>query len=340
LEIADATVGATMEVQMGSVKNIVFSGILAIAASMSTANAQDLVAGTGVDPTFSPLYVAHEAGLFKKHGVDVSLKLFASGSASVDPLVPGEVNVAMTGPARPLLTHVRAPKVTIVAQFVTQSGYTDLVGLKSIPNVEALRGKRVGYELGTTTEVFALDILGQYKMTARDINHINLQPPEALAGLQNKNLDAVFSFKPWSDRAVAAMPNDLHFVPGAEKFFSHLHIFADKEWLEKSPKNMDSMVKFLAAMKESAAYIAANKDAAAALVAKHLRMEVTAVRPLLDLNAYTLVFDQATMDLLKREVDFQVRSGRLPATFAYAPFVYTEPLRRLDASLVKYELPK
>jgi hypothetical protein len=46
------------------------------------------------------------------------------------------------------------------------------------------------------------------------------------------------------------------------------------------------------------------------------------------------------MDLLKREVDFQIRSGRIQPNFAYAPFVFTEPLRRLDASLVNYQLPK
>lgn len=325
---------------MKGIRKLLMSAAIAFAASTSAAAAQDLIVGTGVDPTFSPLYFAQEAGLFAKHGVDVRIRAFASGSAAVDPLVPGEVNVAMTGPARPLLVHVRAPKVAMVAQFVTQQGYTDLIGLRSIPNVQALRGRRVGYELGTTTEVFALEILSQYNMTQRDITHLNLQPPEALAGLQNRNLDAVFSFKPWSDRALAAMPNELHLIPGAERFFSHLHIFADKEWVERTPRNMESMVKFLAAMREAAGMIAANKDQAAVLVGRHLRMETSAVRPLLDLNAYTLVFDQSTMDLLKREVDFQARSGRLPANFAYAPFIFTEPLRRLDASLVNYQLPR
>jgi NitT/TauT family transport system substrate-binding protein len=325
---------------MKSLKMWIAGGLLAMTMAAAPAKAQDIIVGTGVDPTFSPLYYAHEAGLFKKHGIDVSIKAFASGSAAVDPMISGETNVAMTGPARPLLTHVRAPKVTLVAQFVTQSGYTDLIGLKSIANVQALKGKRVGYELGTTTEVFALEILAQYQMTARDVTHVNVQPPEALAGLQNKNLDAIFSFKPWSDRAVAAMPNDLHLIPGAEKFFSHLHIFADKEWVQKSPKNMESMVKFLAAMREAATLIAANKDQAAELVGKHLRMDSKAVRPLLDLNAYTLIFDQETMNLLKREVEFQIRSGRLPSTFAYGPFIFTEPLSRLDAALVKFEMPK
>lgn len=325
---------------MNRITNLLGSVAVTFFASISVASAQDLIVGTGVDPTFSPLFVAQEAGLFSKHGVNVRIQAFSSGSAAVDPIITGEVNVAMTGPARPLLVHARAPKVVMVAQFVTQQGYTDLIGHKSIPNVQALRGRRVGYELGTTTEVFALDVLAQYNMTQRDITHRNVQPPEALAALQNKNLDAVFSFKPWSDRAIAAMPNDLHLIPGAEKFFSHLHIFADKEWLERTPRNMESMVKFLAAIREATGMIAANKDQAAALVAKHLRMETKATRPLLDLNAYTLVFNQSSMDLLKREVDFQIRSGRIQPNFAYAPFVFTEPLRRLDASLVNYQLPK
>jgi len=34
------------------------------------------------------------------------------------------------------------------------------------------------------------------------------------------------------------------------------------------------------------------------------------------------------------------RSGRLPATFAYAPFIFTEPQSRLDPALVKFEMPK
>jgi len=324
---------------MASMKGLLAAGVLGLAFAAPAVQARDIIIGTGVDPTFSPLYVGVEAGIFERLGVSVELKLFSSGSAAVDPMISGEVNVAMTGPARPLLTHVRAPKVTVVAQFVTQQGYTDLIGLQSIGGVEELRGKRVGYELGTTTEVFALEILAQYGMGPGDINHINLQPPEALAALQNRNLDAVFSFKPWSDRAIEALPDTLHLIPGAENFFSHLHIFADREWAEASEANMEALVKFLAGIKEAGELIASDKDAAAAMVARHLRMDIAAVRPLLDLNAYTLVFDEATMALLQREVEFQIRSGRLDAGFQYGPFVFTEPLSRMDAGLVSYTLP-
>ena len=298
--------------------------------------AQRVIVGTGVDPSFSPLYVAHENGLFKKHGVDVELKLFASGSASVPSLIPGDINVSMTGPAAPLLTHAKAPKVVMAAQFVTQTGYNELVGDKSIMSVAGLKGRRVGYETGSTMEVFALEILRRHNMTAKDFTHVNLQPPESLAALQRGNIDAVFSFKPWTDRAVEALKDKVHKIPGAEKFVNHLHIFMDREWAEK---NTDVAEKFLAAMQESARFVNQNKDEAAALVGKHLKMEASAVRPTLELNEFTLVLNQTTIDLLKREVDFQIRTGRLPSTFSYAAFVYPNPLRKLDPSLVNYALP-
>jgi ABC-type nitrate/sulfonate/bicarbonate transport system substrate-binding protein len=300
------------------------------------AQAQKVVVGTGVDPSFSPLYVAHEAGLFSKHGVDVEIKRFASGSAAVPSLIPGDIHVAMTGPAAALLAHMKSPKVVMVAQFVTQTGYNELIGDKTIMSVPGLRGRRVGYELGSTMEVFAIEIFRQHNMTPKDVIHVNLQPPEALAALQRGNVDAVFVFKPWTDRAVEALKDKIHKIPGAEKFSNHLHVFMDREWAEK---NMDPAVKFLAAIQEAGVFTNQNRGEAAVLVGKHLRMEGAAVRPLLDLNEFTLVMNQGTIELLKREVDLQARTGRLGGTFSYSSFVYPEPLRKLNPALVNYKLP-
>jgi NitT/TauT family transport system substrate-binding protein len=316
-------------------------GLVAVAVALSLvgageAQAQKVIVGTGVDPSFSPLYVAHEAGLFKKHGADVEIKLFASGSAAVPSLIPGDIHVAMTGPAAPLLNHMKAPKIVMVAQFVTQTGYNELIGDKSITSVPGLRGRRVGYELGSTMEVFAIEILRQHNMTPKDVIHVNLQPPEALAALQRGNVDAVFVFKPWTDRAVEALKDKIHKIPGAEKFVNHLHVFMDREWVDK---NMDPAVRFLAALREAGVFINRNRDEAASLVGHHLRMEGAAVRPLLNLNDFTLVMNQGTIDLLRREVDLQLRTGRLAGTFSYAAFVYPEPLRKLDPALVNYKLP-
>ena len=43
----------------------------------------------------SPLWIAHEAGIFKKHGLDVDLLYVAGGSRAAQVILSGEVPVAM-----------------------------------------------------------------------------------------------------------------------------------------------------------------------------------------------------------------------------------------------------
>ena len=55
------------------------------------------VSYTQASGAFTPLWVAQEAGLFKKHGLDASLKLLNS-QVALQALVAGEVDVISSGP--------------------------------------------------------------------------------------------------------------------------------------------------------------------------------------------------------------------------------------------------
>ena len=74
--------------------------LLALAAAASiaaTANAQSpakMTIATGVDPAFSQFYVAKEAGLFEKNGLDVSINTGPSGSAMVPFLINNQIHAA------------------------------------------------------------------------------------------------------------------------------------------------------------------------------------------------------------------------------------------------------
>ena len=81
---------------------LVAAATLALAAL--DAGAQTLTKmtiATGVDPAFSQFYVAKEAGLFEKNGLDVTINTGPSGSAMVPFLINNQVKrpTAATSPA-------------------------------------------------------------------------------------------------------------------------------------------------------------------------------------------------------------------------------------------------
>src|SRR3954447_9151379 len=53
-----------------------------------------MMIATGVDPAFSQFYVAKQAKLFEKNGLDVTINTGSSGSAMVPFLINDQVNAA------------------------------------------------------------------------------------------------------------------------------------------------------------------------------------------------------------------------------------------------------
>src|SRR4029434_2807443 len=71
---------------------------------------------TQASGAFTPLWVAQEAGLFKKHGLDASLKLLNS-QVALQALVAGDVDVISSGPdlVNARLQNVPVQDITRVA---------------------------------------------------------------------------------------------------------------------------------------------------------------------------------------------------------------------------------
>ena len=112
---------------------------------------------TQASGAFTPLWVAQEAGIFKKHGLDVTLKLLNSQVAA-QALVAGEVDVISVGPE---FVNARLQGVPVkyiggtLQRFIFQ-----LWGAKGINTVADLKGKTVAVTTPrTSTEIATREAL-------------------------------------------------------------------------------------------------------------------------------------------------------------------------------------
>src|ERR1700752_3408606 len=109
------------------------------------------VSYTQASGAFTPLWVAQEAGLFKKHGLDASLKLLNSQVAA-QALMAGEVDVMSTGPDLVNMRLQGAPVKYIggtLQRFIFQ-----LWGAKGVNSLGDLKGKTIAVTTPkTSTEI-------------------------------------------------------------------------------------------------------------------------------------------------------------------------------------------
>jgi NitT/TauT family transport system substrate-binding protein len=162
--------------------------ILLVATPMHAAEGlQKLrVAYAAITAAFSIPWIAKEAGIFQRHGLDVELVYIASGSRAVQTLVGGGIDVAaIGGPAGVDAKLAGADTVYIAIPVNRVLVFT--VAEPNIQRVEELRGKSIGVtRVGTVTDFFTRIFLRQNELVPdRDVMIRQMGGlPEIVAGLK------------------------------------------------------------------------------------------------------------------------------------------------------------
>src|SRR5512144_231545 len=100
-----------------------------------------------------PLWIAKDAGLFEKYGLNVNLVVIAAGTAAIGALASGDVEILGAPGSTTMVSAARGLPLAIVATFGPSAW--KLAAHPSITSVEQLRGKTVGISRPGTTIEFA-----------------------------------------------------------------------------------------------------------------------------------------------------------------------------------------
>lgn len=123
-----------------------------------------------------PLWVAHEAALFKKHGLNGELILIGGGSTNIQAVLANEIRFANVSGSAPIQAKLQGGDVVIIASSYNYIPYS-LVVHKDIHSPAELKGKRIAItRLGGITEVAALLAFEKLGLGPRDMTFVQAGP--------------------------------------------------------------------------------------------------------------------------------------------------------------------
>ena len=221
-------------------KRIAAHGILVLAlcwfdAQPSAAQTTTLHVGFNGFYGAAPLYVAQDAGIFRKHGFTLELVFIAGGSLSTQALIGKSLDLLQTGGSPFLNAYVRGARLKIIAGVTNILPYV-LITASRITSSEQLRGKKIGISrFGSNTDFVVRFALGYLGLTPADVTVPVLQvggSQSRFVALKAGTIDATV-LSP--EEALAAqkvgMNTLLDFVAkGVE--FPHVAIVAREEYLQ------------------------------------------------------------------------------------------------------------
>src|SRR5438128_10909315 len=175
------------------------AGLLAVSA-IAVAPAQELpkvtVAMSGWTG-FAPLSLAEKAGLFKKYGVDATIKFIPQKDRHLA-IASGDVACAATTVETWIVWNANGVATRQVVQLDKSYGADGMVVRKEIAKIADLRGKTVAASAPGTAPYFTLAwFLKENGPAVKDVKVVNLEPgPAAQAFIAGQN-DAAMTYEPY-----------------------------------------------------------------------------------------------------------------------------------------------
>jgi len=287
---------------------------------------------TGVDPAFSQFYVAKEAGLFEKNGLDVTINTGPSGSAMVPFLINNQIHAAYGSDLAGVINHNVDNNIVVVADGTYLLKWLSVIG-RNVPDMAALKGKRVAIAKGTGAEIFWNRVVEKLKLNASDYKIVDVESPEMVAALERGDVDAFATWEPWPTRALMNVKGT-KLLQDAEGIYNNINfVYMNRTWIEK---NEDTAVRFMRALVEANDLIGKDRAAAATMVSKFLKMPVELARELMPKVEYNMTLTDRAVATIKISEEQLLRQGKLkPGALDYSRYVYPDLLKKVRPENVK-----
>ncbi len=303
---------------------------MALLTGQAWAQAKMTIA-TGVDPAFSQFYVAKEAGIFTKNGLDVSINTGPSGSAMVPFLINDQINAAYGSDLAGVINHNIDPKIVAVADGTALVRWESVVG-RNVTDLVQLKGKKIGVAKGTGAEIFWAGVLKKYNLNPDDYTVIDIEAPEMVAALERGDIDAFAVWEPWPSRAVLSIKGAKVLTTNEGIVQNRNFIYMNRGWIEK---NQDTATRFIRALCEANDLINSDRPAATKMVARFLNMPLALATELMPKLEYDMYLTQESLGAIKDSESLLLQRGKMKTPLDYTGYVYTDLLKAVRPDAVK-----
>ncbi|MBW3586591.1 MAG: ABC transporter substrate-binding protein, partial [Cyanobacteria bacterium 0813] len=159
--------------------------------------------------SYTPLIIAQKKGFFKAQGIDVELRYvnysqlqdadFSAGKYDGIGLTLGDL----------VILSATNPDMQAVMVLDESTGADVVVAQSEIKTIPNLKGKKLGANLGSFSEVFVTEMLKTSKLTSDDVSLVKVEALEVPDRLQNNAIQAGHTWEPYLSEALKLGANIL-----------------------------------------------------------------------------------------------------------------------------------
>ena len=298
---------------------------------------QQITVAYTVQPQSTLVHVAVAKGYFLEEGLEVHSLMHTFGKASLQSLLDHKADFATVAETPIMFSVLKGEKIFVIANMEASGMNNAILARKdsgiSVPG--DLKGKRIGFTPGTTSDFFLDSMLTAIGLIRQSIQPAPLKPEEMQDAIMQKKVDAVCTWNyPLTQIKKLLGPNGL-IIYDREIYTETYNVAAQQDFVQKNP---ETVKRFLRAMTKAESFVAANPDEAQKIMSTATKTDIELVREVWHAFNYHIVLDQRLLITLEDETRWAMKNKLTEQTVMpdYRKFIYLDGLRAIKPEAVKF----
>ena len=235
-----------------------------------------------------PFDIAKQRGEFskkmKKKGYKVVFKEFSDGNSLMQALKAGSVDYARTGDTPPVSALSTGTKLTYIAASSSKAKGSGILvkNSSSVSSIEDLKGKKVAYTKGTSSQYTLLAALKKAGMSADDITWVNMDQSSASVAFSKGKVDAWSTWDPYT--AQAQLKQNAKLVTNGVGITNNRdYILTTQSYATKNTEISKYLIKYL---QEDMEWANNNHSELITMMSKSLKVSKSVVKKMVERRTY------------------------------------------------------
>lgn len=302
----------------------------------ATDSRQKITVAYTYQPQSTLVHVALTQGYFAAEGLDVHSLMHTYGKAALQSVVENKADFATVAETPIMFSVLRGEKIFVIANIEASTTNNAIVARKeagiSVPG--DLKGKRIGFTPGTTSDFFLDSLLTANGLTRQEIRPVALKPEEMQGAITAQTVDAVSTWNYPLTQIQQQLGADGTIFYDRQIYTETFNIAAQQDFVRNNP---DTVKRFLRALIKAENFVTKNPAQAQAIMSIATKIDQTLIRDVWDAFQYRVVLDQVLLLTLEDETRWAMKNKLTDQTTMpdYLSYIHSDSLKALKPETLK-----
>ncbi len=278
------------------------------------------------------IYVAEDQRFFEENGLDVTIRGYGSGKACADALINAEADICTSAGFVFVSNSFDHADLRVFGTIATAQVKELIVRRdRGITTIDDLPGKRIGVTRKSGAEFLLGVFLTLNSLSYEAVELVDLKPSEIVEGISDGDIDAAFTWDPYSYDIKKELEEDVISWPGGEDFYFVL--LAKRDWIESNPAAAERFIKSLLEAEE---YIRDNSEKAKEFVKDRFDYEADYIEYSWPRQEFAVILEQAMLITFEDQARWRIENNLTNKTTVpnYLDFIYFDGLEAVKPKAI------